>query len=97
MWCPISWIFSCIFGWLRSSRNDGGAAFVVDENDCDDDASGSFLAAGSFRDRGSDHDSTGQAEYSLVGVKHCAKVEVHEVEGETLIEQSVHREQRGWS
>ena len=55
--------FQLYFRLAEVGENGGGAAFVVDENDCDDDASGSFLAAGSFRERGSDHDSTGPAEY----------------------------------
>ena len=72
------------------------AAFVVDESDCGDGAVGSFRAAGFCGDQGCDRDSTGQVEYLLVGVKHCAKVEVHEAEGEKPTEPSVHRQQEGW-
>ncbi|OLP93109.1 hypothetical protein AK812_SmicGene25070 [Symbiodinium microadriaticum] len=61
----------------------GGAVFVVGENDCDGDAADSFHAAGSLHDQGSCRDSTAQAGNSLAWVKHCAKVEVREVEGET--------------
>ena len=74
------------FQLAEVAENDGGAAFVVDESDCDDGAAGSFRAAGSSRDRHCDLDSTGQVEYLLVGVKHCATVGVHEAEGETPTE-----------
>ena len=77
-------------------ENDGGAAFVVDESDCGDGAVGSFRAAGFYGDQGCDRDSTGQVEYLLVGVKHCAKVEVHEAEGEKPTVPCVHLQQEEW-